>query len=146
MCGPSLLFVVPAAEAVRAQGSLASISSADRYFFLSKYNFSRISKLLTIFIIIPINYIIMIHEKTLQYINKPTLVACQDSTCPVYFFWPKKEQSFLNSAISTMQFRVGKLHKYFEFSHLAPLFSAVVFPHSNDNKSGNFNFFSVVLL
>ena len=33
MCGPSLLFVVPAAEAVRAQGSLASISSADRYFF-----------------------------------------------------------------------------------------------------------------
>ena len=58
-------------------------------FFLSKYNFSRISKLLTIFIIIPINYIIMIHEKTLQYINKPTMVACQDSTCPVYFFWPK---------------------------------------------------------
>ena len=96
---------------------------------------------MTIFIIIPINYIIMIHEKTLQYINKPTLVACQDSTCPVYFFWPKKEQSFLNSAISTMQFRVGKLHKCFEFSHLAPLFSAVVFPYSNDNKSENFNFF-----
>ena len=84
----------------------------------------------------------MIHEKTLQYINKPTLVACQDLLVRFIFSGQKKEQqSFLNSAISTMQFRVGKLRKYFEFSHLAPLFSAVVFPYSNDNKSENFNFF-----
>lgn len=123
MCGPSLLFVVPAAQ--RLYGHRAAwlvYQVLIVIFFLSKYNFSRISKLLTIFIIIPINYIIMIHEKTLQYINKPTLVACQDSTCPVYFFWPKKEQSFLNSAISTMQFRVGKLRKYFEFSPHSSIF------------------------